>query len=423
MIAMRSLLFVTALTMPLMSQQYDLLLKGGHVLDPKNGINGRMDVAIQGSKIAKVAAAIDSSQARRTVPCEGLYVTPGLVDIHVHLYFSTALNSNLHGDSSSYVGFRAVHPDGFTFRTGVTTTVDVGSSGWRNFPEFRERVIEQSRTRVYAMLNIVGSGMAGRSKVKQDLNDMSPEETARVAKQFPEHIVGVKTAHYAGPEWTPVDNAVKAATTAGIPVMVDFGTFRRERPFEELVTKHLRPGDMYTHFFIRSAPLVDADGKVRSFLHEARKRGVKFDVGHGAGSFSWSNAVPVLGQGFWPDSISTDLHQSSMNAGMKDMLNVMSKILNNGVPIYEVIRMSTINPATQIKRPQHGHLSEGAEADVAVLRVDKGRFGFLDSGGARFDGTQLIVGELTLRAGQVVWDLNGRAADDWKVRGRRRATK
>lgn len=407
----------------LSAQPYDLLLKGGHVLDPKNGINRPMDVAIQGGKIAKVAPSIEASQAKKTVSCTGLYVTPGLVDIHTHLYFSTALNSNLHGDSSSYVGFRAVHPDGYTFRTGVTTAVDVGSSGWRNFPEFKERVIDSSKTRVYSMLNIVGSGMAGRSKVEQNLSDMSAEDTARVAKQFPEHIVGVKTAHYAGPEWIPVDTAVKAGTEANIPVMVDFGTFRSERPFEELVTKHLRPGDMYTHFFINAAPLLDQQGKVRQFLHEARKRGVKFDVGHGAGSFSWRNAVPVLTQGFWPDSISTDLHQSSMNAGMKDMLNVMSKILNNGVPLYEVIRLSTINPATQIKRPQHGHLTEGAEADVAVLRVDKGKFGFLDSAGARFDGTQFLVSEVTLRAGQIVWDLNGRAGNEWRGYYQKRAAR
>jgi len=398
----------------LAAEPYDLLLKGGHVLDPKNNIDRKMDVAILGNKIAKVAPAIEAAQAKKVIACNGLYVAPGLVDIHVHLYFSTALQSNLHGDSSSFAGFRAVHPDGFTFRTGVTTVVDAGSSGWRNFPEFKERVIENSKTRVYAMLNIVGSGMAGRSKVEQNLPDMSAEETAKVAKQFPEHIVGVKTAHYAGPEWIPVDNAVKAGTLANVPVMVDFGSFRPERPFAELVTKRLRPGDMYTHFFIGVAPLLDPRGKILPFLYEARRRGVKFDVGHGAGSFSWNNAVPLVSQGFLPDSISTDLHQSSMNAGMKDMLNVMSKILNLGVPVYEVIRLSTINPANQIKRPQHGHLTEGAEADVAVLRVDRGRHGFLDSLGARFDGSQLLVGELTVKGGQVVWDLNGRAGQEWK---------
>jgi dihydroorotase len=402
---------------------YDILLKGGHVLDPKNNINGKMDVAIRGGKIARVAPSINPAQAKKVIPCDGLYVTPGLVDIHVHVYFSTALASNLHGDSTSYVGFRAVHPDGYTFRTGVTTVMDAGSSGWRNFPEFKDRVIAHSKTRVYAMLNIVGSGMAGRSKVEQNLADMSPEDTARVARQYPEYIVGVKTAHYAGPEWTPVDNAVKAATLANIPVMVDFGSFRPDRPYEDLVTKHLRPGDISTHFYNAAAPLLDAQGKIRPFLSEARKRGVKFDVGHGAGSFSWKNAVPVLAQGFWPDSISTDLHQSSMNAGMKDMLNVMSKILNNGVPLYEVIRRSTINPAMEIKRAQHGHLSEGAEADVAVLRLDHGHYGFIDSRGARFEGTQMLVDELTLRAGEVVWDLNGRAGEDWKTFYKRRSAK
>ena len=394
--------------------QYDLLLKGGHVIDPKNEVNRVVDVAISGDKIARVAPQIDSLQARKVVDCTGLYVTPGLVDIHTHVYASTALKGNLHGDPTSYAGFRAVFPDGFSFRSGVTTMVDVGSSGWRNFPELKERIIDLSTTRVYAMLNIVGNGMAGRAKIEQDLNDMDPEATAKVARLFAEHVVGIKTTHYAGPEWDPVDRAVKAGELADIPVMVDFGAFRDERPFSELVTKRLRPGDMYTHFFVASAPLLDENDKLRPFMYEARKRGVKFDVGHGAGSFSWLNAIPVIQQGFLPDSISTDLHQSSMNRGMKNMLNVMSKILSQGVSLYDVIKMSTINPAMQIKRPQHGHLTEGTEADVTVLGLDYGTFGFLDARGARVMGSQLLVGELTLRAGEVVWDLNGRAALDWR---------
>ncbi len=411
----RLILLSICLCASLLAQtQYDLLLTGGHVIDPKNEINRVMDVAISGDKIARVAPQIDSLQARKVVDCTGLYVTPGLVDIHAHVYASTALKGNLHGDPTSYAGFRAVFPDGFSFRSGVTTMVDVGSSGWRNFPELKERTIDLSTTRVYAMLNIVGNGMAGRAKIEQDLNDMDAEATAKVARQYSEHVVGIKTAHYAGPEWDPVDRAVKAGELADIPVMVDFGAFRDERPFSELVTKRLRPGDMYTHFFVASAPLLDDDGKLRPFLYEARKRGVKFDIGHGAGSFSWLNAIPALQQGFLPDSISTDLHQSSMNRGMKNMLNVMSKILNQGVSLYDVIRLSTINPAMQIKRPQHGHLTEGAEADIAVLGLDQGTFGFLDSRGARVMGTQLLVGELTLRAGEVVWDLNGRAALDWR---------
>ena len=414
---MRNLLslLLICLYIPLSAQpQYDLLLKGGHVIDPKNEIDREMDVAITGDKIARVAPHIDSLQARKVVDCTGLLVTPGLVDIHAHVYAATALTENLHGDPTSYVGFRAVHPDGFSFRSGVTTMVDVGSSGWRNFPEFKERIIDLSDTRVYAMLNIVGKGMAGRAKIEQDLEDMSAEETARVAREFPEHIVGVKTAHYAGPEWDPVDRAVKAGELADIPVMVDFGAFRDERPFSELVTERLRPGDMYTHFFSPATPLLDEDGKLLPFVYEARKRGVKFDVGHGAGSFSWLNAIPSIRQGFLPDSISTDLHQSSMNRGMKNMLNVMSKILSQGVSVYDVIKMSTINAATQIKRTEHGHLTEGAEADIAVLRLDYGTFGFLDARGARAMGTRLLVGELTIRAGEVMWDLNGRAALDWR---------
>ena len=394
--------------------QYDLLLKGGHVIDPKNEINRQMDVAIRGEKIARVAARIDSQQARKVIDCTGLYVTPGLVDIHVHVYAATARKDNLHGDPSSYAGFRAVHPDGFSFRSGTTTMVDVGSAGWRTFAEFKERIIDLSTTRVYSMLNIVGKGMAGRAKIEQDLEDMDAEATAKVARQFPEHIVGVKTAHYAGPEWDPVDRSVKAGELADIPVMVDFGNFNPARPFSELVTKRLRPGDMYTHFYSPSTPLLGEDGKVLPFMAVARARGVKFDIGHGAGSFSWLNAIPMIQQGFPPDSISTDLHQSSMNRGMKNMLNLMSKILSQGLSLYDVVQRSTINPAMQIKRPQHGHLTEGAEADVAVLRVDRGNFGFVDARGARVMGSRLLVGELTIRAGEVVWDLNGRAALDWR---------
>ena len=386
---------------------YDLLLKGGHVIDPRNNINQPMDVAILGGKIARVAQSIPLAEARKVVDVPGLYVTPGLVDIHVHVYAGTGMRA--------YSGDRSVYPDGFTFRSGVTTVVDVGSSGWRNFPDFKDRVIDRSRTRVLAMLNIVGRGMGGREDIEQNIEDMDPQATAKRAQEYRDEIVGVKTAHFAGPEWIAVDRAVEAGKLANIPVMVDFGAFRPERPFEELVTRHLRPGDIYTHMYTAPVPMLDDSGKLRSYLLEARKRGVKFDVGHGGGSFSWKQAIPAIQQGWTPDSISTDLHVGSMNAGLKSMLNLMSKVLNQGVPLVEVIKMSTINPALQIKRPQHGHLSVGAEADVAVIRLDEGRFGFLDARRARFTGTKLLVCELTVRGGAVEWDLNGRAGEDWKV--------
>jgi dihydroorotase len=395
------------LAQPAAAQQYDLLLKGGHVIDPRNKIDRAMDVAVKDGKIAAVAASIPADQAKQTVDTAGLYVTPGLIDIHVHVYAGTGMRGAYSGDNS-------VYPDGFTFRSGVTTVVDAGSSGWRNFADFKDRVIDRSNTRVLALLNIVGKGMGG-GPIEQDLGDMDAAATAKVMKQFPGTIVGVKSAHYSGPEWDPVDRAVKAAEAGGGVVMVDFGEFRKERPFEELVLKHLRPGDVYTHTYLGRVPMLDAEGRVRPYLFEARKRGVKFDVGHGGGSFWWSQAAPAIRQGFRPDSISTDLHIGSMNGGMKTMLNVMSKILNQDVSLYDVIEMSTSNPANQIHRPDLGHLSAGAAADIAVIRLDQGKFGFLDVNDAVAPGTKLLTGELTLRDGKVVWDLNGRAGVPWET--------
>jgi dihydroorotase len=404
-----STLLIGLLLIPgsLTAQTYDLLLKGGKVIDPRNGINAPMDVAVSGNKIARVAESISPTDAKMTVDVSGFYVTPGLVDIHVHVYTGT-------GNKNSYTGDRSVYPDGFTFRSGVTTVVDAGSSGWTNFPDFKDRVIDISKTRVLALLNIVGKGMAGRNDIEQDTSDMDPKATAKRAKEYPDTIVGIKSAHFHGPEWTSVDRAVEAGKLADLPVMIDFGTFQEARPFQELVLDHLRPGDIYTHGYKRQVPYVDDKHKLLPYLAQARKRGVKFDVGHGGGSFSWKNAVPAIRQGFWPDSISTDLHIGSMNAGMKDMTNVMSKILSQGVPLYDVIKMSTWNPAQQMKRTELGHLSEGAVADIAVLRLDHGRFGLVDAQRARLMSTKLLVCEMTIRDGAVAWDRNGRTATDYR---------
>jgi dihydroorotase len=226
-------------------------------------------------------------------------------------------------------------------------------------------------------------------------------------------IVGVKTAHYEGPEWTPVERAVEAGTLANIPVMVDFGANRPERPVGELVTKKLRPGDIYTHVYSGLRNEQDASGRVNPALLEGRKRGVIFDVGHGGGSFLWRIAVPAIKEGFLPDSISTDLHIGSMNAGMKDMLNVMDKFLAMGMSLDDVVLRSTWNPAREIKHEELGHLSAGAAADIAVLRLEKGNFGFVDMYGARLPGTQKLTCELTLRDGKAVYDLNGITRPDW----------
>ncbi len=387
-------------------QPYDLLLKGGHVIDPKNGVNRVSDVAIAGGKIARVAPNIPASDAKRVADVTGLYVTPGLIDIHVHVYAGSGKRA-LTGDSS-------VYPDGFSFRTGVTTMVDAGTSGWRNFPDFKERIIDRARTRVLALLNIVGGGMGPDPKAENDPNDMDPEAAARMAKANPDVVVGFKSAHYSGEGWPSIDNAVKAGDLTGLPVMVDFGFITKERNIRTLLLDKLRPGDIYTHCYSGHREEL-VDGKVNPAMIASRKRGIIFDVGHGGGSFYWWVAAPAFQQKFWPDSISTDLHTGSMNAGMKDMVNVMSKVLDLGVPVEEVIRMSTWNPAKQIHRTQLGNLDAGAEADVTVLRVDKGKFGFIDSAGARNSGDRLMVAEMTIRKGMVMWDLNGRASEDWKT--------
>jgi dihydroorotase len=390
--------------------RYDLLIQGGHVIDPKNGIDGVRDVAVWGGKIARVAAGIPAAKAAVVVPAAGLYVVPGLVDIHVHAYAGIGTRA-IAGDGS-------ILPDAHSFRSGVTTMVDAGTSGWRTFGDFKDRVIDRSRTRVLAHLNIVGRGMTGRP-FEQQPDDMDPVQTAAMALQFPEVVVGIKTAHYDGPEWVAVERALAAARLAKLPVMVDFGTFRPERPFQQLVLEKLRPSDIVTHMYVgltgrAAVPLFDAYGKLLPYLPEARRRGIRFDLGHGFESFPWDQVVPAVRQGWLPDTISTDLYARSLNAALKDMPTVMSKFLALGVPLADVIRMSTLAPAEAIRRGDLGHLDVGGVADVAVFALRTGDFGFLDVRNQRLDGIRKLECELALREGRVVWDLNARTADRWR---------
>ena len=385
--------------------RYDLLLQGGRLIDPKNKISAVRDLAIRNGRIAAVAEHLDPAAAVKTVNVSGLYVTPGLVDIHVHVFAGT-------GERESYAGDNSVYPDGFTFRAGVTTVADAGCAGWRNFEDFKTRVIDRSQTRVLAFLNIVGAGMRG-PKYENNLEDMEAAPSAEMALRHKDVIVGIKTAHYAGPGWGAVERAVEAGARAKIPVMVDFGEVRPERPSSELWTRKLRPGDIYTHCYSGLRNELDDSGRVNPAMIEGRKRGVIFDVGHGGGSFAWRVAVPAIHEGFLPDSISTDLHIGGMNAGMKDMLNVMSKFLAMGLSLDDVILRSTWNPAREIHHEELGHLSAGAPGDVSVLRLETGKFGYTDIYGARLQGNQKLVCELTIRNGKVVYDLNGITRPDW----------
>ncbi|MEP7257030.1 MAG: amidohydrolase/deacetylase family metallohydrolase [Flavitalea sp.] len=395
------------------SQSIDILLKGGHLIDPKNKIDAQMDVAITAGKISQVAANLPSDKAKKVIDISGMYITPGIIDMHAHVF---------HGvDPGSYIanGFHGLPADGFTFRAGVTTVVDAGSSGWKNFRLFKMQTIDRSKTRVLAFLNIVGSGMYGRLE-EQDVSDMNPVMTAHmITHEFPNIIVGIKSAHYWG-DFAQVDLAVKAGELAHVPVIVDFGEHHPPNSIEDLFMKHLRPGDIFTHTYANGfedrETVVDKAGKVKPFIFTAQKRGIVFDVGHGGGAFSWIQAVPAIQQGFWPNTISTDLHTESMNSGMKDMSNVMSKFLAMGMPLSEVILRSTWNPANVINRKELGNLSVGSEADVAVFSLRNGDFGFLDVSGTKLKGKQKLEAELTIRAGKIVWDLNGVAAATYPVK-------
>jgi dihydroorotase len=403
---MRTLIILAA-ALAAHAQQYDLLIRNGHVIDPANGINEVRDVAVAGTKIARVSAGISAGSARRVVDASGLYVTPGLIDIHAHVYLKFVDGS---------IPYTAA--DAICLPSGVTTVVDAGSSGWKNFADFHEKFIATAKTRVLAFLNIAPLGT--RSESEQTPPELDAVKTAELIKQYASVLVGVKTAHYwtskpfdAGhPPWASVERSLEAGRLAGKPVMVDFWP-RPERPYPDLILRKLRPGDIHTHVFAQQFPIVDKSGKVYPYMFEAQKRGVYFDVGHGAGSFWFRIADPSLKGGFVPDSISTDMHMASQLRTAFSMINVMSKFLNMGMPLEDVIRRSTVNPAREIRRTELGTLSQGAEADIAVLRLDKGRFGYADCGGAKMIGDSRLEALLTVRRGEVVFDIEGLSMPEW----------
>src|SRR6476469_3054851 len=386
------------------SQSYSIVIKDGHVIDPKNNIDAVMDVAIADGKIVSVAKNIDASKAKQIVNAKGLFVTPGLIDIHTHNFAGTNADQYLMNAPGG------LPPDGFTLRNGVTTVADAGSSGWKTFPLFKQNIIDKSTTRVLAFLNIVGEGMRGGSW-EQNTNDMDAKLTANVAKANKKDVVGIKLAHFEGYDWIAADRAAEAGRLANIPVMVDFGGATPPLSIEELFFKHLRKGDIFTHCFAQLATresIVDTNTKkIKPFVIEAQKNGIVFDVGYGGISFSFSQAIPAIQNGFYPNSISTDLHTGSMNAAMKDLPNVMSKFLNMGMDIQSVIKATTWNPAQEIQRPELGNLSVGTEADIAIFDLREGNFGFFDYVGDKIKGNKKLECELTIRAGKIVYDLNG----------------
>lgn len=388
------------------AQTYTLLIKGGTVIDPKNNLNQLMDVGIFEGKVKKIAKDIDPKEAKQVVNAKGMYVTPGLIDIHGHVFFGTQPDHYLSN------GLLALPPDGFTFRVGVTTIVDAGGAGWESFPEFKKNVILSSKTRVLSFLNIVGQGMRG-GNYEQDTSDMDPQMAAAVAIKNKNDIVGFKVAHFMGPDWTPIKRVVEAGKLTNMPVMIDFGGNNPPLSLETLFMKYLRPGDIFTHAYTlldgntRETIVDEKTQKVKPFALDARKKGIIFDVGYGGASFNYSQAIPAIKSGFYPNTISTDLHTGSMNGSMKDMLSIMSKFLLMGIDLPTVIKESTWAPAQVIRRENLGHISENAIADVAIFSMREGNFGFYDKTGYKMEGKQKLECEMTIKGGKIVYDLNG----------------
>ncbi|MFN7931751.1 MAG: amidohydrolase/deacetylase family metallohydrolase [Bryobacteraceae bacterium] len=401
---MLSLLGLLLLALPVMGQTYDILLKGGHVLDPANQIDAIRDVAIRGNTIARVAANIPESEARKTIRIDGRYVTPGLIDLHFHSY--------------GYSG--AIFPDDTALLAGTTTVVDAGGPGYRTYLDFKKKIVQRTRTRVLALINIAGGGMVG-SASEDNVADMLPDKTAEVIKANRDVIVGIKVAHFGKPGWDALKRAIEAGRLAGVPVMVDDKIFTNsERTSREKLLDVMRPGDMHTHMYNdRQVEVVSRfNGKVQEYAIEARRRGVLFDLGHGGGSFLWTVAMPAAKQGFYPDTISTDLHSSSIMMQQSDMPNCMSKMMLLGMKFEDAVAKSTMMPAKVIGRlPEIGTLGEGKVADIAVLTIRDGTFAFKDAWGKKMFGTKKVENVLTIRDGKLVYDAEGRGFPEWTKAG------
>ncbi len=388
------------------AQEIDLLIKGGHVIDSKNGIDSKMDVAIVAGKIFKVAPEISAQEAKKTVNAAGLYVSPGLINMHTHVYAGS--NVGFTSGTSSQL------PDAFAPRAGITTVVDAGTSGWRTFPDFKTKVIDKSVTRVLAFLSIAGSGYSV-DNAQENIDEMDVAKTVATVKENRDIITGVRIGRYEGTSWVPFDRASEAALQSNLPLFVE--CHRPQYTLEDQLSR-MRPGDIMTHAFENVSErmtVVDEKGQVRPFVMQAQKRGVLFDIGHGGGGFWFNQAVPAFKQGLLPNSFGTDEHRTSMNSGMKTMLNVMSKYLNMGMSMNEIISRGSWKAAQSIKREDLGNLSVGSVADIALLSIIPGKFGFVDSGNNKMEGNQKLEAEMTIRAGRIIWDLNGLAATAFKL--------
>ena len=377
---------------------YDVLIKNGTLIDPANKINSKMDIAISGTKIAKVSKTIDESTSKLTIDAKSLVICPGLIDIHAH----------------SFGYWESIFPDEMCLPFGTTTMLDAGGPGWKTFDTMKDKVIRKSKTRVFSLLNIVGSGMIMDGE--QNVSDMDSDATSQKIKERKDMLVGVKVAHFEANSWEAVKRGKKAAEDSGTFMMVDQNPISG-RNMEELLTKYMTSGDILTHVYAWGKPILDRNKKVYDYFFDARKKGILFDLGHGAGSFSFSMAKPAIDQGFLPDTISTDHHRESMLTNHSNMPNCMSKMIALGISLEDVIRKSTLTPSKILNRPDLGHIGEGSEADIAVLKIKEGNFGLIDNGltgNRKLMSSKIIENQLTIKSGKVVWDKEGISFEDYK---------
>jgi len=372
---------------------YDLILRGGRVIDPSQKLDAIYDVAFSQGKVARVGPALQADVAADIRDVSGAIVVPGLIDLHTHVYWGgTSLG---------------IDAEDFCRRSGVTTAVDTGSAGPGNFAGFRKHVIERSDVRILAYLHVSFAGIyafASRIMVgeSEDMRLMAPVDAVEVAKANRDIVVGIKVrvgARASGRSGTaPLDVALQVAEEVGVPVMAHID---EPPPSYDEVIARLRPGDVLTHAFrpFPNSPAT-AQGTVKRAVMDARRRGVLFDIGHGKGSFAFRTARAMLANGFLPDTISSDVHALSINGPAYDQVTTMSKFLCLGMPLVDVIAASTVNAAFALQRPELGSLKAGSVGDATVLSVEDGQFDYVDVVGEHLTGDRRIVSEGVVIGGQ-----------------------
>lgn len=374
---------------------YDLLIKGGTVIDAALGLNDVRDVAIADGKIAAIEESI-GGDARRVVDAEGLIVTPGLIDMHMHAYWGVCCYG--------------LEPDAINIARGVTTAMDCGSSGARTFPHFRRTVMERSDTRLYALLNISAMGIISPSIGELfDMRWARVEDAGEMGRENTDLVLGIKVrlSHHTvflDDKLDALKRAIAAAEMFDGMVMVHVGDI--ETPLETL-TRHLRPGDVVTHAFRQWGGVVSADRMVTDEIREAQKQGIVFDVGHGGGSCSFDTIETALAQGFHPDTISSDVSTLSVEGPVYDQVTTMSKFLHFGIPLDDVVRLSTLAPAEKMGIADDlGSLAVGTTADVSILSVDDGDYTFMDAERKSTSATRKINSVETVKDGKLYRDWN-----------------